>query len=557
FQLKLIDQTQVRAEFPRLNDTDLRRVLQQIISNQGTDLAALVATGHELKALAETGRKVAVSEAVLWPWIETAVRTALLEPDLCAFVLNNGGAELFGYGDTNYSGKTIRRTIELEGGGELVLSATNNDDDDSFGDGERTWTLEKSPKSVPNAEAVAATVALLRTLEPDDADTNVYRQLAIALLSGTAPAAELASAWNRHEELLRPLMVRHPELRPAVVAEINKDHDKLYAYSLVKYLKPGNPDLAAAALAVLLREYEDRWDVKRVLPYLQSLDSATLDPLLQAALANGTATGALDNGVINQVLEKREAVSLGIVLALLPKRDIGDLAVAAYTEADSATLATALASLDAATVRERAANLRRLRTAGQPTFDAALPPLLVDDNAITAAWLRTGIPLQAGLSERYRSALEADDPALYLVGAAVALKQSRLPAEEFLARCGNIDPSVLGDAAAVAQRYVAEQLPEHDAAVATILERCSARDLSAWLLVAAPGKAVTASIVKRCGEPATALLILPILEHRVRQDKDAWRVTITALNSALGDDTRARYRRLFTAAGIASPQESP
>jgi hypothetical protein len=224
-------------------------------------------------------------------------------------------------------------------------------------------------------------------------------------------------------------------------------------------------------------------------------------------------------------------VPLALALPLLAHGRLSGIAVAPYGAEATAELAAGLERLDAAQVLAATAALRQLRTAGPAAFDAALAPLASRQDALGAAWLRSGLPLQAGMQRLYDQALASDQPEVWLVGAAVALKAGTLSAADFLDRCARLPAAQQGDAAVIAARYLEGKLAGEAARLATLLRAGDARSAISWLALCPPATEIQAALVARVPETAFADSVGPILADRRRSDP-AWAPVVAAAVAA-------------------------
>lgn len=173
--------------------------------------------------------------------------------------------------------------------------------------------------------------------------------------------------------------------------------------------------------------------------------------------------------------------------------------------------------------------LRLIRAGNAAVFDRMLASLIAANDLKAATWLRTGIPAEAGMMDAYRAALASSVPELWLVGAALALKENRLESAAFLERVAAMTPDAMGLAAAVAKRYLAGRLADQDARLGPILAASAARSLATWLAVIPPGDAVTAALTRRLRDPVTAELTATALQQRLGEDRAHWEAPIRAM----------------------------
>lgn len=422
------------------------------------------------------------------------------------------------------SGRTHTRTLLLEDGRTLVFEAASAADDDEeaafdFGaDDERLWTLAKAPEPLADAAGAAALAAALdrlRLAEGQQAEREVLLAIAVGRplpASAEAALADEPGAW-------RLLASRDPALRARLVDQVNAKPPSIW--TLRRLIRRGEPDLLPAVAKVLVAERET-YLIGPLLGHLASLPPATVSPHLPDLLAN-------------PLVARHESLAPLLAAAPLPVRCLPTLVrthpgaaatFAAFTREEAEAIAPALLELDEAAVLGGANLMRAARASAPASFDPVLRALVERGDARAAAWLRTGLPLAAGMGDLYDRALEATDPDVWLVGAAKALKEGRLDASAFVARVGAIPPSAQAKAALVATRYLDGKLAAEGAGLARIVATCPAKALPSWIALLPPDPAIGTALAARAGEATTAGLIGIALDARLRADRARWQPVV-------------------------------
>jgi hypothetical protein len=462
------------------------------------------------------------------PLIDRIVATAALESGRLSQVLNTQSTGVLDAHGTSFSnfGKNQQVTIDLGMDGELVAVEHLAPGKGVLKDNSTaTWEVTTKPTVGLSVEADMPALAAALAGLPAEGRLAEYRTLAVAYLGGPAPS--VFQGFDRYDELWQLLLLRQPALRPQVAAAINSSPTLLRSWTLRKFLEPGNPDL----LPMVLRLLADDSDGE-LLTWLTALPPAALRPHLAELAAVPKLVGRRE---ILQLLREAAPLPLAVALPLLPGNRLallGPTPVAPYADDAADSVAKALQALDPAQIIEAAPALRLLRSAGSATFDAALAPLAAADDARGAAWLRTGLPLQAGQTHVYVAALTSTVPERRLAGAALAVKESRLSSDGFIALVVDLPPALWPDAAVIAQRYLAADLPTRGVPLSNLLRRAPSAGLSAWLPLVPPVPPVEAALADRLADPATADSLGPLLAERLRVDAEHWGPVVQRLQVA-------------------------
>ncbi len=482
-----------------------------LIDSSGRDLAALAVVIERLGAVGT------LPDHLPWRMLNAVKRGAVFEPALLAEIVMVGAIDLIPNdgSSTDHGSAGRRRTIDLEGGGELVLkgvgSAAASDDDDAG------WALDRCDVPAPDPALVPRLIAALRALRLDD-EWSLRRDLICAVLERTPPPPAAAVQWSHERDLWLVLAARDPATRAALAAAINAEAEP-YGYYLRPFLVAGQPDLVPAAVGLLGRIDDDDSDGTRALTYLASLPPTAVTPHLPA-LAGNAAVARL--AAFKALLKKQPALPLAVALPLLSANRLAGLTIAPYGDDDLAPLGAFLAALPPEQILTRVAGLRLVRDASPATFDRALVAQVETDDARAGTWLRSGLPYLAGMHDRYRAALQSEVPEIWLAGAAFALKEKSLAMPAFLERVATLPERVLADAASVAARYVGDGLAGNGATLAVILRQSPARALAPWLALCPPEEPVVVVIAERARDGAVAGLIGVELATRLRADRATW-----------------------------------
>jgi hypothetical protein len=268
-------------------------------------------------------------------------------------------------------------------------------------------------------------------------------------------------------------------------------------------------------------------DEFRIKPILRAV--AKLPPEGIATLLPGLLAKPAVAKLAGDLLAKSGPLPLATALVVAEGSGLGEAQVLApLTGQDAEPLATRLGAWQPDAILIRAASARRLRNAGAVVFDASLTLLVARGDAVSAAWLRSGIPAEAGMLDAYRQAESSTVPELALVGSAFALKEGRLDPAAFLARVATWPSSVQSNAAAAAKRYCDGKWDSLAAPAAGLAGRLGARALGTWIAVLPPEESVVAALAARASDPATADAMGGALAQRQARDP-AWKAAVQTI----------------------------
>jgi hypothetical protein len=309
---------------------------------------------------------------------------------------------------------------------------------------------------------------------------------------------------------------RDPALRTRLVAQLNAKPP--YTYALTNLLRPGDPDLLQVVITALAKERQEHATTP-LSTYLASLPAALVAPHLPTLLANPLV--ARDSRLAQ--LLSGAPLPIACLAPLALNHPAATVTFVAFTAAEAEALSPTLTALGDDQVLAAANLLRQARAAAPEHFDPVLRRLVERGDAKAAAWLRTGLPLSAGMGELYDRALEAADPDVWLVGAAKALKEERLTARDFILRVAAMPPVAQGKAVLVATRYLAGGKLDGEAEhLAKVVATCPAKSLSAWIALLPAEPAVGAALAARARDPGTAGMMGFALDARLRTDRARW-----------------------------------
>ena len=288
------------------------------------------------------------------------------------------------------------------------------------------------------------------------------------------------------------------------------------AWTLRSFLRPDHADLLPVVLRLLLEDEDD----STLSQWLTTLSATAIRPHLHTLVADPRL---ITRRPVRTALRRAAPLPLDIALVLVPDNLLAEgFVVAPIAATQAGVLTTTLGRLSASQVRLATPSLYRLRDIGAEAMDAAVAVLAASDDVLGAAWLRSGLPLQAGLTHLYQAAATSAVPARRLVAAALALKEERMDAGAFLSLVTDLPPECQEDAGRAASKYLAGKLADQGATVARVLAMVPARHLSAWLPLVSPDAAIEAALGTRLRDPATAELLAPALADRLRRDRDRW-----------------------------------
>ena len=506
------------------------RAWTSMISGAPDPSAALTAA-----ARAQGDAPATVPHALVGPLLDRILHAAVRSPRLLAEIASSAAFRLFENTNDNTNqgadGTMVEtKTVDLGGGVTLVFTGTQSPSasppEGMASDSRFTWTLtSKPPPGAPADATISAWNDGLRSLrlEPDDARD---RDLLICLLTpGALPAQTLAATVAKRTGWWQVVAARDPAARAVMIAGLSAQLPDIW--ELVNLIVNGNPDLVPAVLKALGGENQD-WAIQSFMPYLVSLDRNALLPHLDELLA---IPGLVADSHFPALLAHVGPVPLAVALTMLRTDHPPLVAIAPYAVSDLPVLQGALAALDAPTVFARLGYLRRLRDAAPTVFDRALPALIRSGDAKTAAWLRTGLPLAAGMRAPYLAAESSADPELWLVGAALALREQRMAPAAFLAHVVLLPPDRLPHAGLVASRYLGGRLTGQAPALAAILARCPRDGLAAWLSILPPDPGLAKPLADLAAVPANTEVLDQAFTRLADQDS-AWQPLVQAVARA-------------------------
>ena len=465
---------------------------------------------------------------------------ALTSPVLLPQVLAAGaldalpGSAKTDYGSGSGSGneRVVTKVYTLSDGQTLTLVGKQRPggDEDSFSydDEMMTWSVQGVAPSSPDANGLAAMTRLLGDLRVGK-DSTVHHALVLALLAGQEPPRTLEVEIDGHTELWKILAVIHPTIRPQIVAAFSKGGE-MSRYYLEKFIILGNPDLLNAVMS-MVATMENNYEIEQMIPYLSSLEVALVEPHIATLL---TSPAANESEKVKALVKKIGRVPLAAALTVVGQGLALEGKITPYTEADAANLATALSAMTPAVILATSSSLRIIRDTAPLIFDRVMAVEAARQDANGAAWLRTGLPLQAGMRPLYDQALLAKQPDIWLVGAAIALKEKRLDAPGFMARAVELPAESLKDASLVAARYLQGKLNDQETQLAQIFKRAPGSALASWIPLLPPTEAVAKAIAERVKDPLVADQLGFALAALLRSNDDGWRPLMPLIVPAAG-----------------------
>ncbi|MCK6490675.1 MAG: hypothetical protein L6R48_20690 [Planctomycetes bacterium] len=428
--------------------------------------------------------------------------------------------------DHNYSDGLPSLRLDAEGGSVHLRSrfiAARGRQRPWDSEGQVEWRVDGSFPWAPDADGRARLAAALAHLPVDEQQRN-QRDTAVAVVAGSPLPANLDRV---DQDLLRIAVALDPARRPAVVAQALA-HPADWRWAYRGLLVDGEPDLVPVLASVLAEEHH--YLDSRAYAWLASLPPAALAPLLPRLAADREHARELD-----PVFKRAQPLPLDAALALFAANRLGALTVAPYGQDQAAALHQALAALTAERIASQSGVLRRLRAAGGATFDGVLARLCAPEAERAVAWLRSGLPAEAGLRQAYLDAENAQRADLRLVGLAFALKEGRRDFDALLALMAKAPPAVQADAALVAQRQAPAALKAQAATVAATIATLPAQPAIAWLAVCEPAAELPAAVAGLVrANPQDHARIGAAIAARLRSDRPGWEPVAKAAAAAAG-----------------------
>lgn len=497
-------------------------------------LAQRAGDAEQLILLAQAARAAGVEDQAVANQIRrSAVALAALSPLRLAEVAATATDLL---GTRNSSTRTEQgrmvRTLKLEDGSQLQIEAALAGDRDGWDDEGLTWSVVGAPPGGPDAAGIDRLAEVVAGLPTADDDDRSAQALALAWLRGDEPDAALAGRWQRDDDLCRLLAARWPAFRSAIVDRILAESrpGETSLWQLRQWLGTDPDRLLPTAVRLLAADDDpSEYEAKPVVRLLAQQPPETIAALLPDLLAKPKLAASA-----RPLLAKTGPLPLSAALALTEGPGLGGSTVAPLPATAAEEIAQRLGRWSPAEVLARAAAVRQLRSGGAEAVDAALASLIARGDAITAAWLRSGVPAEAGMQDAYRDAEGSAVPELALVGAAFALREGRLDMAGFLVRVATWPSPVQIDAAAAAKRYGEGRWQDLAAPAADLVERLGARALPAWIAVLPPAEAVVAALAGRAGDAATADAMGGALANRLAREPQAWQPAARTIAARAG-----------------------
>ncbi len=429
--------------------------------------------------------------------------------------------------DSTFGNDVSTTTYTLADGTKIVFES-------SYTERRTKYKLKTGPVDSPSEADVAGLAPLLASLQPSipatvAAATPHQIALLTAYLADADPPEGTEDTWVDDGVLWRALAALRPGLRPRFVTAVAVA-PHLNVYEFIRFTETANPDLLGTALG-FLKPGTERSQVQQIMTYVGSLEPAAVLPRLDAILAFPMAVSMRETTTL---LRKLGPLPMPAALKLVADDRLAPYAVAGYGAEQAAAVESALSALTQEQVLACSKSVRRLRTASPAVVDAVLATLVAKGGAIEAAWLRSGLPLEAGMEQPYRDALQAEDPMLWMVGAASALKDDRLSAHDFMARVHALPPAAVSDAGLVAQRYLVGKLDAETSVLSTILRDGTRACLTNWLPACPPDDEIAKALASRVADPAICQTVGMLLSQRLVKDREHWTPIIRAIAASAG-----------------------
>jgi len=475
-----------------------------------------------------------VPNAVAYQVLKAVTAHCLRSPRMLPLVLKTAALDVLGSqpkSDYGSSDRTMTRTYTLGDGSKLVLKgqqpAGGERTSFSFDTESMVWSVVGGAPTTPDEATLDQVVRLLGDLRVGE-DHVADRALLIALLTNTPPSPEIKIDVQGDGDLWRLIAAQHPQVRPRLIAAFAKPSDNS-GYTLPKFVIAGDTDMLVVVMEHI-RVADDDYDVRRFVPYLNSLTPEVIEPHLGTLLAS--KGGGLTE--VKALVKKVGRLPLAAALAAVAQGQTLDGKVMAYGEADLPTLTTTLSALEPSVILSSIATLRVVREAAPMVFDQVMAQQAARQDATGAAWLRMGLPFQAGMRSLYDQALNATQADVWLVGAAIALKESRLDATGFLAHVRTLPADSLKDAALVATRYLSGKLAGHEQELSAIITRAPASALAGWVPLLPAHDLIATALAERVRNPLIADQVGLPLAALLSADNAAWLPLVRTIAHAAG-----------------------
>ncbi len=423
------------------------------------------------------------------------------------------------------SGRQRTATLTFPDGGKLLLSTTGAAVEDR-----QTWVIDarRSTAAPTSAASVAALCGALAELRFADHEQGAWREVMLAVSAMGATPLDLAAVMDQRT-WIHLLLVRRPEVRPQVVAALSAGAELSY-WEVKSLIEAGNPDLLAVMLRVAAAK-SNASSLDEIATYLASLTPADLAPHLATIAAHAPLARQRS---LAKAWRAAGAVPWPLALKLIQAGLSPLPAIAPIAVVDASALAEALSALPTARLGAWTTGLEALRTAGPEAMTAALTVVVARQDDAAIAWLRSGLPLKAGLTQVYREALTSTVPQRWLVGAAMGLKDGTLTKTDFLAKVAAYEVDQLGAAGQVASKYLGLPDPAWGDQLAIILAKAPARSLDTWIGVSPPTAAVAKALAERAADGTTAGIIGFSLRKRLAADRDGWEPHLATIAAKAG-----------------------
>lgn len=411
------------------------------------------------------------------------------------------------------------------------------------------WTLSPAAqKMTVSQQQVDAIITFLGTLQLSDQQKQKY-QLVMAVCQRQYDLSDklLQDTWRSYSDLWYVLSQQQKEelhkqgqkegspkektIRERLLAQM-ATHKGLHRWDIEDFLIDGQADMLPIVIGLLQAE-ESSYTVRKYVKYLKTLSDADLQQHLSLLV---TSQHTSLHSLINRLLKAKKELPIELVLVLLQTgHNFTTQSIQSYTDEVSAqSVGVFINELPAKKIVRLAKYLRMLRNANTQIFDQQLSPLLAAGDRRSAAWLRTGIPLQAGMKDAYVQALNSQQADMWMVGAAFALKQGTMTLGEFLPAIPALPTDIQIQAVAVAKRYGAKVLPEKSiqSAVRHILSQASRKSLLYWLALAEPDTELAEVLSRRVSDQNIARGLAPQLAKRLQTNAQVWLPLVRRIASA-------------------------